>query len=154
MADLMIRKGLYFEEYAVGDNATSSGRTVTEADVVNFAALSGDWNTIHTDAVYAAQGMFGERIAHGMLGLSIATGLAIRLGFMEGTALAFMGMDWQFRAAIKIGDTIHMQATVAELKPVRRLGGGLVTFKVEILNQREEPVQRGTWTILIKSKPA
>jgi 3-hydroxybutyryl-CoA dehydratase len=154
MADLVQRKGLFFEEFAVGDSATSNGRTVTEADVVSFAALSGDWNAIHTDAEYAAKGMFGERVAHGLLGLSIATGLAMQLGFMEDTVLAFMGLDWQFRGAIKIGDTIHMRAEVQETKLMTRLGGGLVTFKVAIINQRDETVQRGTWTVLVKQKPA
>ena len=94
--------------------------------------------------------MFGERIAHGMLGLSIATGLAVRLGFMDETVIAFMGLDWKFRRAIKIGDTIKVRAEVAEKKAASRLGGGLVTFNVEVLNQRAEPVQKGTWTMLVK----
>jgi 3-hydroxybutyryl-CoA dehydratase len=152
VANLVVRQGLYFEEFAIGDEATSGGRTVTEADVVGFAALSGDWNAIHTDAVYASQGMFGERIAHGMLGLAIAQGQAIRLGFLEGTVLAFMELGWQFRGAIKIGDTIHMHARVEELKKMPRLGGGIVTFRVEILNQRDEAVQRGTWSVLVRSR--
>jgi acyl dehydratase len=153
MAELKTQHGLYFEEFALGDSVTSAGRTITEADVVNFAALSGDWNAIHTDAVYAAQGMFGERIAHGLLGLSVASGLSVRLGFMEGTVIAFMGLEWKFRAPIKIGDTIHIRAEVAQLKPMPRLGGGIVTFNVELLNQRDEATQRGTWSVLVKSKP-
>ena len=153
MANLVNRRGLYFEEFAIGDEATSGGRTVTEADVVAFASLSGDWNAIHTDAEYAAKGPFGERIAHGMLVLSMATGLAVQLGFLEGTTLAFMEVDWQFRGAVKIGDTIHMCAQVAEMRPMPRLGGGTVTFRVQILNQREETVQRGTWAILLKTRP-
>jgi len=153
MAELKTQRGLYFEEYAIGDSVTSAGRTITEADVVNFAALSGDWNAIHTDAVYAAHEMFGERIAHGLLGLSVASGLAVRLGFMEDTVIAFMGLEWKFRAPIKIGDTIRVRAEVAQLKPMPRLGGGIVTFNVELLNQRDEVTQRGTWSLLIKSKP-
>ncbi|PKO22390.1 MAG: dehydratase [Chloroflexi bacterium HGW-Chloroflexi-1] len=152
MADLAIQHGLYFEEFAVGDSVTSSGRTITEADIVAFAALSGDWNAIHVDAEYAAKGMFGERIAHGLLGLSVASGLAVQLRFMEGTVIAFMGLDWKFRAAIKIGDTIRVHAEVAELKLVPRLGGGIVTFDVQVLNQRDEVTQRGTWSMLVKSK--
>ncbi|MCU0508142.1 MAG: MaoC family dehydratase N-terminal domain-containing protein [Anaerolineae bacterium] len=150
MADLVTQKGLYFEDYNIGDSATSQGRTITETDIVNFAALSGDWNPIHVDAEYAKGGMFGERIAHGMLGLSIATGLAIQLGFMQETVIAFMGLDWKFRGAIKIGDTIRMKAEVAEKKPMPRLGGGLVTFNVEVVNQRDETCQKGTWTVLAK----
>lgn len=148
------RRGLYFEEFAVGDEVTSAGRTITEADIVAFAALTGDWNRIHTDAEYARTTQFGERIAHGLLGLSVASGLAVRLGFMEDTVIAFMEIgEWQFRAPIRIGDTIRLRATVQETRPMRRLGGGYVTFKVALLNQRNETVQRGTWTILVKFKP-
>lgn len=154
MGELINRQGLYFEEYEIGASVESAGRTVTETDVVGFAALSGDWNAIHVDAEYAKQGMFGERIAHGLLGLSIASGLAVRLGFMEDTVIAFMGLDWKFRAAIKIGDTIRVRAEVAEKKAVPRLGGGIVTFNVEVLNQRGETTQKGTWTMLMKLRPA
>jgi 3-hydroxybutyryl-CoA dehydratase len=150
MADLAATRGLYFEELTVGASIESDGRTVTEADIVAFAALSGDWNTIHTDAEYAKSTPFGERIAHGLLCLAIATGQAERLGFMKGTIIAFMGLEWKFRAAVKIGDTIHMRATVAEKRPMPRLGGGLVTMEVEIVNQRAEVAQRGTWTLLVK----
>jgi 3-hydroxybutyryl-CoA dehydratase len=153
MAEIAIRRGLYFEEFNIGDTVTSAGRTITEADIVGFAALSGDWNAIHVDAEYAKNGMFGERIAHGLLVLSIASGLAVQLGFIEDTVIAFMGIDWKFRAPIKIGDTIHMQATIAEKKPMPRLGGGLVTLNVEVLNQRGETTQKGTWSMLIKLKP-
>jgi 3-hydroxybutyryl-CoA dehydratase len=154
MAEIVIQRGLYFEEFNVGDTVTSAARTVTEADIVGFAALSGDWNAIHVDAEFAKSSMFGERIAHGLLGLSIASGLAVRLGFIEDTVIAFMGLDWKFRAPIKIGDTIHMRAQIAEKKPMPRLGGGLVTLNVEVLNQRGETTQKGTWSMLMKLKPA
>jgi acyl dehydratase len=153
VADLTVQRGLYFEEFQVGDSVTTSGRTITEADIVAFASLSGDWNAIHVDAEYAAKTMFGERIAHGLLGLAIASGLASQLRFIEGTVIAFMGLDWKFRAPIKIGDTIHVRAEVAELKPMPRLGGGMVTFNVQVLNQRDEVTQRGTWSMLIKARP-
>lgn len=153
MAELALQRGLYFEEYNVGDFVVTPGRTITEADIVNFAALSGDWNSIHVDAEYAKQGMFGERIAHGLLGLSIASGLAVQMGFITGTVIAFMGLDWKFRAAIKIGDTIHVRAEIAEKKAVPRLGGGVVTFNVEVINQREETTQKGAWSMLVKFKP-
>lgn len=153
MAELALQRGLYFEAYNVGDFVTTPGRTITEADIVNFAALSGDWNSIHVDAEYAKQGMFGERIAHGLLGLSIAIGLSVQMGFITGTVLAFMGLDWKFRAAIKIGDTIHVRAEIAETKPVPRLGGGIVVFNVEVINQRGEVTQKGTWSMLVKFQP-
>ena len=144
-------QGLSFEQYAVGDSVTSQGRTITESDVVQFAMLSGDWNPLHTDAESARHTVHGERIAHGMLVLSIATGLAERLGFLQDQVIGFMGLDWQFRAAVKIGDTVRVRATVEELKPAARMGGGFVTFKVQILNQQDKTVQRGSWTLLVKS---
>jgi len=147
-------RGLYFEEFIVADEIVSVGRTITEADVVNFAALSGDWNRIHTDAEYAKSSLWGERVAHGLLGLAVASGLAVRLGFMEGTVQAFMNIEWQFRGPIKIGDTIRVRAKVSELKPMPRLKGGYVIFNVAILNQRDETVQRGTWNLLVKSQAA
>ena len=152
MADLRPIQGLYYEDYTVGDSITSQGRTVTEGDVVSFAMLSGDWDPLHTDAEAAKTTPYGERIAHGLLVLSMATGLAERLGFMNQTVIGFMGLDWQFRAAVKIGDTIRVQATVSELKPMPRLGGGYVTFKVQILNQEDKVTQRGAWTVLVKNR--
>ncbi len=154
MGEIAIQRGLYFEEFNIGDTITSAGRTITEADIIAFAGLSGDWNAIHTDAEFSKSTMFGERIAHGLLGLSIASGLATRLGFIDGTIIAFMGLEWKFRAVIKIGDTIHVRVQIAETKPVPRLGGGLVTFNVEVLNQRDEVCQKGSWTMLVKLKPA
>lgn len=146
-------RGRYFEEFAVGDGVISHGRTVTEADIVAFAALTGDYNPLHTDAEYAKGTVFGERIAHGLLGLSIVSGLLDRLGFITGTVEAFMGLEWKFRGPIKIGDTIHAEARVTRKKAMRRLGGGIIIFDVALVNQRNETVQKGPWTALIKSKP-
>ncbi len=145
--------GLYFEEFEIGDQAESVGRTITETDIVNFAALSGDWNRIHTDEEYSKQQMFGQRIAHGLLVLSVASGLAVRMGFMEETVQAFMGLEWQFRKPVFIGDTVRLRATVKEKKAMKRLGGGLVIFKMEVLNQQGEVCQRGEWSVLCKSLP-
>lgn len=146
--------GLYFEEFEMGDSSESVGRTITETDIVNFAALSGDWNRIHTDVEYSKQQMFGERIAHGLLVLSIASGLAVRMGFMEETVQAFMGLEWQFRRPVLIGDTVRLRATIDEKKEMKRLGGGVVTFKMEVINQKGEVCQKGNWNILCKSLPA
>lgn len=149
------RTGLYFEEFEVGQTITSVGRTVTEADVVAFAALSGDWNSMHTDAEYAAQHPFGQRVAHGLLLMSIASGLVMRMGFLEETALAFREIgSWKFSQPVFIGDTISVRATVTGTKPMPRLGGGMVTVKVEILNQDAKVVQRGIWGVLVQSREA
>ncbi|MCO6450146.1 MAG: MaoC family dehydratase N-terminal domain-containing protein [Caldilineales bacterium] len=152
MSQLSRSRGLYFEEFELGDSVESVGRTITETDIVQFAMLSGDWNQIHTDAEYSKEQMLGERIAHGLLVLSIATGLATRLGFMEDTVMAFMSLEWEFRAAVKIGDTVRIRATVDEAKAMPRLGGGYVWFKVEVLNQEDQKVQRGKWKVLVKSQ--
>jgi len=142
--------GLHFEEFELGDSVESVGRTITETDIVNFAALSGDWNLIHTDAEYTRTQMFGQRVAHGLLVLSIASGLAVRLGFMEDTVIAFRGLDWKFTKPVFIGDTVRLRVTVEEKKEMARLGGGLVTFKLEVVNQKGDVVQRGTWELLCK----
>lgn len=146
-------RGRYFEELAIGDVVESVGRTMTEADIVSFAGLSGDYNPLHTDAEYAKKTLFGGRIAHGVLGLSIASGLAWQTGLMEGTTEAVVRIEWKFRAPILIGDTIKLQIEVRQKRQVRRLGGGFVTLMLTLVNQRDEVVQKGTWKLLIRSQP-
>jgi len=153
MTDLTSPRGRYFEEFDVGDAVETAARTITETDVVLFAGLSGDYNPLHTDAEFAKGTLFGERVAHGLLGLTVASGLASRLGFVEGTAEAFTALEWKFRGPIKIGDTMRVRAEVRQKKAMPRLGGGFVVFDVAVLNQRDEMVQKGTWTVLIKSAP-
>ena len=145
--------GLYFEEFVIGDKATSTSRTITETDIVAFAALSGDYNELHTSETYASKTIFGKRIAHGLLGLSIAGGLAFQMGFLVGTVDAFRSVDWEFTAPIYIGDTIHLEAEISETKAFPRLGNGRVVFKVVVLNQNGQTVQRGTWSLLVRFKP-
>lgn len=145
--------GLYFEDFVVGDKATSPSRTITEADIVMFAGLSGDYNEIHTSEEFSKGNMFGRRIAHGLLGLSIASGLAFQMGFLLGTVEVFRSIEWEFTAPIFIGDTIHLEAEVAEVKAFPRLGNGKVTFKVSVKKQDGSVAQRGTWTLLVKGKP-
>jgi 3-hydroxybutyryl-CoA dehydratase len=149
------RRGLYFEEFETGQVFTSLGRTITESDVVAFAGLTGDWNPIHTDREYAARHPFGQRVAHGMLGLSVATALCVRLGILDETLLAFREItQWKFSLPIYLGDTIHTRVTVTNTRPVSRLNGGMVTLDVEVINQRSETVQHGGWTVLVKSQVA
>jgi len=152
---LEVRRGLFFEEYTVGHTITTPGRTVTESDVVAFASFSGDWNPIHTDAVAAAQGPFGQRVAHGLWGLSVAVGLMTRLGFMEDTVLAFREIQaWKFSLPLFLGNTVHVHAFVSQTRRVPRLNAGLVTLQVELLNQDDKIVQQGAWSVLVKSRPA
>ena len=148
------RRGLYFEEFQVGQRVPTPGRTVTETDIVTFAGLSGDFNTIHTDAEYSATTPFGKRVAHGLLGLAIASGLAVRTGVMEGTVLAFREIsEWKFSRPIFIGDTVHAEIEVAETKALPRLGGGSVVFDVDLKNQAGETVMKGRWSVIVQSKP-
>jgi len=153
MTELIRPRGRYFEELEIGDTVETAARTITETDVVLFAGLSGDYNQLHTDVEFAKGTLFGERIAHGLLGLSIVSGLVSRLGFAEGTTEAFTGLEWKFRGPIKIGDTIRARFEVRRKKKMSRLGGGFVVFDVAVINQRDETVQKGTWTLLIKSAP-
>jgi len=143
-------RGRYFEEFNLGDKVTSQGRTITEADIVAFTGLSGDYNPIHIDAEFSKSGLFGERIAHGLLVLSMASGLAWQLGFMAGTADAFLSLDWKFTGPAKIGDTIKVSAEVAQKRDMPGSGGGMVVFNVEVTNQRSEVVQKGKWSVLIR----
>jgi acyl dehydratase len=145
--------GKYFEDFEEGMVLSSSGRTMTEADIVNFSGFSGDFNPLHTDAQYASKGMFGERIAHGMCGFSMAIGLLVRLNIFEGTIVAFYGIDeWRFLAPIKIGDTIHSVGKVVEKKESRKEGQGMVTFMVDVVNQNETSVMRGQARVIIKKR--
>jgi acyl dehydratase len=145
-------RGRYFEEFLPGDTVASPARTVTEADILTFADLTGDRNRLHTDPEFARRGPFGRQIAHGLLGLSIASGLLVELGFLDGTLLAFRELTWKFSQPVFIGDAIHAQVTVIERKPVPRLGGGAVTFAVEVVNQDGKCVQAGRWMVLVASE--
>ncbi len=148
-------RGLYAEDFEIGQKIATAGRTVTETDVVTFAGLSGDFNQIHTDEEYSRQAPFGRRVAHGLLGLAIASGLAVQTGIMEGTIQAFREVtDWKFVKPIFIGDTIRVVLEVKEKKLMPRLGSGLLTIELDVLNQTDETVMKGAWRVLIAGRPA
>ena len=145
-------RGRYFEQFDVGQQLVTAARTITEADIVNFAGMTGDFNQIHTDAEFAAKDTFGQRIAHGLLVQSIATGLAVQSGIIEGTVLAFRELSAKFSLPVFIGDTIHVELEITEKKALRRLGGGNINMKYAVYNQHGKAVQRGDWVMLIKSR--
>ena len=146
--------GLYFEEFSVGQKFNTVGRTVSEGDILNFAGLTGDFNQIHTDAAFAATTQFGQRIAHGLLGLSLATGLIMRTGLLEGTVLAFREInEWKFVKPFYIGDTIYAELTVTETKALPRIGGGALISSIAVKNQNDDICQRGSLNLLVMSKP-
>ena len=142
----------YFEDIQVGDEYVSPGRTVTEADIVAFAGLSGDYNVLHTDAEYMKTSIFGERIAHGLLGLSIASGLGSRAVPRSFATIAFLGLRWRFKGPIKIGDTIKVRMRVSDKKETSKPDRGIVTIQRSVLNQRGEVVQEGDTELMIERR--
>ena len=154
MSTLYSQRGMWFEEFVVGQQIITPSRTITESDIVSFAGLSGDYNQIHTDAEFSSKTPFGKRVAHGLLGLSIASGLAMRTGVLEGTVIAFREINnWKFSLPVYIGDTIHAELNIVETKPFPRLGGGSITIEISVKNQQNEVTMKGTWTALVASKP-
>lgn len=138
----------YFEEIKVGEEYLSPGRTVTEADIVIFAGLSGDYNVLHTDAEFMKSSIFGERIAHGLLGLAIQSGLLTR-AMRPYATLAFLGLRWKFKGPIKIGDTIKVRARVISKKETSKPDRGIVTLERQVINQKGEVVQEGETDLMV-----
>ena len=134
--------GLYFEDIEVGAEYESPGRTVTETDIVLFAGLSGDYNVLHTDAEHMKSSQFGERIAHGLLVLSIQEGLLGRV-MPDGAGLAHASIAWRFRGPIKIGDTIRVRARITAKEESAPPGRGIIRVERHVMNQRDEVVQEG-----------
>jgi 3-hydroxybutyryl-CoA dehydratase len=134
--------GLTFEDLRVGEEYNSPGRTVTEADIVIFAGLSGDYNVLHTDAEYMKSSLFGERIAHGLLVLSIQQGLLER-GRPPRAREMLVGIKWKFKGPVKIGDTLHVRARITTLRDSDAPGWGTVLVEREVVNQLGEVVQSG-----------
>ncbi len=146
--------GLYFEEFNIGQKIVTKDRTVTDEDIMTFANLSGDVNRIHTDEEFSKAGPFGQRIAHGLLGLSLASGLAWQTGILDGTVIAFREVDeWKFVKPIFIGDKVRAELNVMEAKALPRIGGGSVVIMVELKNQNDETCMKGNWTLLVMLKP-
>jgi acyl dehydratase len=143
----------YFDDITVGEEYESPGRTVTETDIVLFAGLSGDYNVLHTDAEFMKHSIFGERIAHGLLGLAIQAGLLTRATRPFAT-LAFVGLRWKFKGPIKIGDTIRVRARVLGKKEGTKPDRGLITLERQVLNQRGEVVQEGETDLLVERRRA
>ncbi len=154
VATISSQRGMWFEEFEVGQQIITTGRTITESDIVNFAGLSGDYNQIHTDSEFAAHTPFNKRIAHGLLGLSIVSGLAMRTGILEGTVIAFREINnWRFTNPVFIGDTIHAELNIVETKAIPRLKGGSINIEITVKNQRDEVTMKGIWTALVASRP-
>ncbi len=148
-------QGLWFEDFHPSDVRMSAGRTITESDVLNFAGLTGDFSEVHTNKEYMRESTFGEPIAHGLLGLSIAQGLCWRTNYTDGTGIASLGWtEWMFHGPILFGDTVHTRWWLTEKRESRsRPDAGIITEQVELRNQRNEIVQSGLHITMVKRKP-
>jgi len=146
--------GRYFDEFSAGDRYETPRRTIIDADIMQFAGLTADFNPLHTDDVFAAHSDFGQRVAHGPMLIGMAFGLASRAGLLDGTALALLDIGWRFLAPVRPGDTVSARIDVAETKPSRKADRGVVTFRIDILNQHQEVAQTGTAKILMKRRSA
>ena len=150
------RQGYTYADLHVGMSFRSPGRTITDADLVAFAGLTGDYSELHTSDVYAKSSEFGRRVAHGMLGLAYAHGLMwARTGDLRETAIAFLGIDdWRFLQPIFIGDTIFVNYRIAELRDSKsRPTQAIATFDVEVVDQDNRVVQRGRKALLVSKVP-
>lgn len=146
------QKILMYEDFNAGQVFHSGGRTITEHDVMTFAGLSGDFNPLHTDKLYARESPYQKRIAHGLLITAVVSGLAARLGIAEGAALALTSVRWKFKKPVFIDDTVYASYTVLKKKKTGRDENGFVKFGVEVQNQDEAVIQTGSWTLLIRSR--
>lgn len=147
--------GLWYEEFVIGRECLSPGRTINESDLGNFAGLTGDYSQVHTDEEFCRKTEFGTRIAHGLLGLSIAQGLMWRTNYTQGTGVATLAWDkCRFRLPIKIGDTVRARwRLTAKRESQSKPGMGIITEFVELVNQREEVVQDAEHVTMVRKRP-
>ena len=148
-------RGMYFEDFEVGQVIETPRRTITSTDIVNFACLSGDFNGVHTDFEYCRNTPFGEPIAHGPLIYAIMGGLQYASGINDGTLLALLSIDrWKMLGPVKHGDTLHMRQTVKDKQSTSKPERGIVTFDREVINQRGDKVQEMEATIMYRCRQA
>ncbi len=145
--------GLFYEDLTVGQVFTTPRRTITEADIVNFAGVSGDFNPLHTDELHARKTPFGQRVAHGLLVFAILTGLRQRTGVFEGTLIAWLEIRrYRFLKPVFIGDTVWGETEVLEMRETSRPDRGIVVQGVRVYNQKEEVVQEGELVTLMRRR--
>lgn len=143
----------YLEDLHAGQSFTTPGRTITEADVVSFAAWTNDNNQVHTDAEFAKGTRYGQRIVHGMLGASLCLGLIARTGVFEGSAVALLGIDgWRFLAPVFIGDTVTCTVEILSTRPTSSGRNGIVERQVTLRNQDGETVQSGRMDLMVLTR--
>lgn len=149
-----MRTPIFLEDLEPGLLYESPGRTITETDVVQFACLTGDFNEVHTNQEAAVNGVFGQRVAHGLLGLAYSAGLSSRLPFGSLAVQALLGIrDWSFNSPIAIGDTIRLRTWVESTRSTRAPGRGVVEIKRQLVNHRDAVVQEGIVVLLVATRP-
>lgn len=145
----------FFEDFAVGQEFRTQRRTITEADIASFAGWSWDTNPVHTDAVHSAGGRFGEPIAHGVLGLSVAMGLVSRLGVFEACSIALLGIDgWRFERPIMAGDTVRCTLVITGVRATSSGTAGILDRELTLTNQDDDVVQRGSIGLMVARRPS
>ena len=142
----------YYEDVEVGEEFVSQTRTITETDVVNFAALSDDWSELHVSEAFANKTAFGRRVAHGLLGLAITEGLKLRAGADEFAGIASLGWTWDFKNPIFFGDTIHVKWWLREKRRTKKPGRGIFFMNLQLINQRGEVVQEGEHRLMVETR--
>jgi len=150
MTDKIVER--YYDDVTVGDVGISPTFTVTAEHIMTYADLTGDHTPVHTDEEYAKTTPFGTRVAHGLLGLSLADGLKTQadLQFLPGMSL---GWTWDFRLPIKIGDTVHVKFHIESMRLTKKVGWGIVILASELINQKGEVVQLGEHRLMIPRRP-
>ncbi len=146
--------GTFFDDWIVGEEFMTPSRTMTETDVVLFAAMSGDYNELHTSEEFGKKTQFGRRIGHGLLGLAVSHGLLFRLGLLDGTAIAFLGVEeWKFEAPFFIGDTIRVKVKVADKKESKsKPDRGVIKLFLQVIKEEGTILQSGYKTIMVRRK--
>ena len=141
---------LFFEDFKEGQTWKTNLRNISESDVLSFADLTGDNTYLHTNEILS-KGPFGQRISHGLLGLSVLIGLVTQMGIVETSIEAFLGVNWSFKGPIYFNDTVYGKLKVLKSRKSKK-GKGLVTFKVSLLNNLDTVLQEGDVTFMIKLK--
>ncbi len=140
--------GRYYEDVRIGDECVTPAVTITEAHILAYAGVAGDFSPIHMNEEFARTTPFGGRIAHGLMGLSITDGLKTQAEyrFQDGIAL---GWTWDFVGPIKVGDTVHVRFRVANTRTTKKPAWGIVFVAMELINQHGETVQRGEHRLML-----
>lgn len=142
----------YYEDYEIGQEFISPGRTVTEADIVAYAGISGDYSQLHIDQEHARKTEFGQRVAHGLLGLTIAQGLETWTDIGNVRGIASLGWTWDFRRPIFIGDTIHLKVTLDNKRKTKKMGRGILYFSEKLYDQKKQVLQEGEHRLMVHTK--